>query len=159
MAPDNRVLDLHTIRFLCADHRQLLIEQPAYADGLWSKLITAARQKTTEHKWDVAALIYGNAFETAEILIKQEHTTTTVQCYLRTAIEFTYALRRCSYSANIALLLAAIKAQLAESFYPNRMNLLINTLHTIAFAPLRQATCRLQHSKKIPASCTEPTVH
>jgi hypothetical protein len=138
MSSQPNVEPVQKIRFLCPKHRQELLDNPAYAQAIWVRLLSSARHKLDQGNWDNAALVYGNAFETAEILFEQSDCFYEVNRYLQSAIEFAYALRHCSYAADLGLLVAIVKQQLGDKLYPAQIKLLLKPLTDMAFSPLSE---------------------
>ncbi len=146
------------ICFLCPKHRQQLLGNPYYAQVIWMRLLSNARHKINQGDWNSAALVYGSAFETAEILFKQSGCFYEVNRYLQSAIEFAYALRHCSYDADLGLLIAMVKLHLGDKLYPAQIKLLLKPLTDMAFSPLSEITFPVSRPHSTPATPTH-TLH
>ncbi|MFT6390035.1 MAG: hypothetical protein ACJAUP_003435 [Cellvibrionaceae bacterium] len=146
------------IRFLCPKHRQKLLDNPEYAQTILVRLLSNARHKLDQGSWDNAALVYGSAFETAEILFEQSDCFYEVNRYLQSAIEFAYALRHCSYEADLGMLVALIEEKLNEKLYPAQIKLLLKPLRDMAFSPLSEIYFPI-HRANLQTKTLTHTIH
>tara|TARA_B100000446_G_scaffold151780_1_gene146703 strand:- start:23789 stop:24334 length:546 start_codon:yes stop_codon:yes gene_type:complete len=82
-------------RFLCDHHRHLLEQDVAGAKQFWGETVLSAREKMAQSLWRQALTTYGNAWETATILLHRDTDRSRAELrYSRTVAEFIYALRR-----------------------------------------------------------------
>ncbi len=82
-------------RFLCDHHRQLLESDVVGAKQFWGEAVLAAREQIAQLHWRQALTTYGNAWETATILLHRDSDRSRAELrYSRTVAEFIYALRR-----------------------------------------------------------------
>ncbi len=124
--------------FLCPKHKQAFINKPEYAESVWKRLITEAQQQVCQYEWKKALIIYGNAFEISDILLKETNDNHAIKRYLRTAIEFAYVLRQCSYSADVSTLVAFATDTLTEHLYPAECQLILQPLNNVAFSAMHE---------------------
>ena len=158
MSGQRKTRPLQKTRFLCPRHRQELVRNPECAQATWVSLLSSARHKLNQRDWDKAALIYGNVFETAEIIFEQSNCFYDFNRYLESAIEFVYALRHCSYGADFELLIAVVKQKLKDKFYPSQVSLLLKPLTDTAFLPLSEINYPIPKSQPVVAVNTQ-TIH
>ena len=130
--------------FLCKQHRQELINQPKCAEDTWLKLMNNGRGKAYQQDWNSAAIVFGNAFETAEILLSQTATDREVNRYVYTATEFAYALRNCGYPSDLQMLVAIAEQHLSQALYPAQVQLLLKPLTDVAFSPMEEVNHWMQ---------------
>ena len=89
--------------FLCPKHKQAFVDKPEYAEVIWARLINEAQHQVSLYEWNKAVIIYGNAFEICDILLMKSNDNNAIKRYLRTAIEFAYVLRKCSYTSDVSI--------------------------------------------------------
>jgi len=124
--------------FLCQKHRQAFISQPEYAESVWKRLIIEAQGQVCQYEWKKALIIYGNAFEISDILLKKTNENHAIKRYLRTAIEFAYVLRQCTYNADVSALVTYVTDTLTEHLYPAECQLILQPLNNVAFSTLHE---------------------
>lgn len=124
--------------FLCPKQRKKLVSQPDQAVTDWSKALSNARFQVEEGNWDKAVLFHGCALEIADILLSHKPHNDAISRYIRTAVEFTYTLRHCSYPTDLPLLIAIVKDKLQEILSRAKTNTLIKPLTDVAFLPLSE---------------------
>ena len=103
------------MRYLCKDHRQEFSRNPKRAAQSWQEVIMRARTLFHLQHWDQASVIYGNAFEIAEILLTNSQSQFSVDRYLRSALEFAYTLRKSQTPCELEAFLPHVKQQLARA--------------------------------------------
>ncbi len=103
------------MRYLCKDHRKEFSRNPKQAAQSWQEIIMRARTLFHLEHWEQAVVIYGNAFEIAEILLTNSQTQFSTDRYLRSALEFAYVLRKSQTPCNLKAFLPHVKKQLSLS--------------------------------------------
>lgn len=124
--------------FLCPKHKQAFKDKPEYAEMIWTRLMNEAQHQVSLLEWNKAVVIYGNAFEISDILLKESDDNNAIKRYLRTAIEFTYVLRKCSYSKDVSTLVSFVTETLTQHLYPAECRLILQPLNNIAFSTLHE---------------------
>jgi hypothetical protein len=124
--------------FLCPKHKQAFINKPEYAEVIWTRLINEAQNRVGLYEWNKAVIIYGNAFEISDILLKESNDNNAIKRYLRSAIEFAYVLRQCSYTSDVAILYSFVRETLTQHLYPAETKLILQPLKKIAFSTLHE---------------------
>lgn len=124
--------------FLCPKHKQAFINKPAYAEIIWTRLINEAQNQVGLYQWNKAVIIYGNAFEISDLLLKESNDNNAIKRYLRTAIEFAYVLRKCSYTSDVSILVTFVSETLTQHLYPADNKLILQPLNNIAFSTLHE---------------------
>ena len=126
------------MQFMCKKHRSELEEDPKSGVVIWLRLINLARYQTSCFQWDNAIKSYGNALEAAEVIFMDDPTSTAVNRYLRTAIEFIYTIRQCDHRCDMQFVTATIKNKLQAGLHPANVDLLLKPVTDIADAPMRE---------------------
>jgi hypothetical protein len=125
------------IKFICKKHQRQLEEKPELAFSAWIKLISLARQQLHDQKWEKAVLSYGNAHDIAAIILNHKAQAEAINGYIRTAIEFIYALRQDQNTHHdINDITRHIKKNLTEKLYPANIELLFKPVSDMAHTPL-----------------------
>lgn len=126
------------MHFICKKHRYALENNLEYAVITWSKLFRIARKQADNMEWHKAATSYGNALDVAEIIFSSSPQSTAVNRYIRTAVEFVYALRQDpEINYNILSISDFIKKNLEKNLYPANVDLLIKPLMDTVNAPIK----------------------
>lgn len=100
-------------RFLCAQHRHYMEQNPESAKRFWGEAVLAAREQSARLHWQQALTTYGNALEVATILLHRDEDRKRAELrYSRTAVEFIYALRRVDRRCDANLLLQIASCEL-----------------------------------------------
>lgn len=124
------------IQFMHKNHRGQLEENPCSAIIIWTRLIHLARHQASEFQWHLAIKSYGNALETAEIILSDVPAPDAVNRYVRTAMELIYTLRQCNDDYDAKGIVTVIKKKVGNILYPAKVDLLIKPLTDVASAPL-----------------------
>ena len=133
----NKIADPSNVcYFLCPKHRQVFIDTPEYAEVIWTRLINEAQNQIGLYEWNKAVIIYGNAFEICDILLKKSNDNNAIKRYLDTAIEFCYALRKCSYTSDVSILISFVSETLNHHLNPAECKLILRPLNNIASSAL-----------------------
>ena len=103
----------------------------------WQASLSQARRLLHKHSWQEAAMEYRFAFEAAEQIIgKQENPIDNVKRYIRTAMEFAYALRMGCFPCDLQALVALVKFRLEEEkWLCAPIGHLIGPLEDVSFSP------------------------
>lgn len=125
-----------TQRFLCAQHRQNLENNPDQAAATWNRLIISARQKTTNNHWQQAANVYACALEVADIIFQHTPNKHTADRYIKTVIELSYTLRHCHTATSLSPLVQKAKYQLKRYLLTDYSNDLLQPILDVAFSPM-----------------------
>jgi len=103
------------VKFICDHHREIYSSDPQAALNFWTKTLCLARQRAVQSLWGEASVIYGNAFEAAEILLNGDDCDQrAVARYLQTSAEFAYALRKNTCVSEVGQLIALVRNRLCE---------------------------------------------
>lgn len=124
--------------FLCPKHKQAFVNEPKYAEEIWTRLMNEAQNQVGLYEWSKAVIIYGNAFEISDILLKESNDNNAIKRYLRSAIEFSYVLRKCSYTSDVSILYSFVSTTLKQHLYPADCKLILQPLNNIAFSTLHE---------------------
>lgn len=131
--------------FLCSKHREHVRQHPASARQMFCDLMERGRAQVRLGAWKEAVAFFGTAFETAEILLYSDPCPWhAVDRYIRVAVEFTYALRKSPYHADIEALVALVKGRLENTMLPKLKEDLADMLDEIAYSPLGEAEFKMQ---------------
>jgi len=95
-----------------------------------------AREVFHIQDWQKAAIIYGNAFEISELLLVSNPTAFSVDRYLRTALEFAYALRKNKVVTNLNPLIPHIKNNIRNIKHSMAMEFLIQPVEEVINLPI-----------------------
>ena len=127
------------MRYLCNDHRREFTRNPQQAAQSWQEIIMRARDLFYLEYWDQAVVIYGNAFEISEILLTNSQTQFSIDRYLRTALEFAYALRKSQTPCNLKAFLPHVKKQLSLTKTTAHLPQLIQPIEEVINLPIHMA--------------------
>jgi len=127
------------MRYLCKDHRKEFSRNPKQAAQSWQEIIMRARSLFHLQHWDQAVVIYGNAFEISEILLTNSQTKFSIDRYLRTALEFAYALRKSQTPCNLEAFLPHVKKQMALTKTRDDLSYLIQPIEEVINLPIHMA--------------------
>ncbi len=127
------------MRYLCKDHRKEFSRNPKQAAQSWQEIIMRARSLFHLQHWDQAVVIYGNAFEISEILLTNSQTKFSIDRYLRTALEFAYALRKSQTPCNLEAFLPHVKKQMALTKTCDNLSYLIQPIEEVINLPIHMA--------------------
>jgi hypothetical protein len=100
------------MKYLCNSHRDEFTNNPQHAARAWKNIIEQARELFHMKEWERATIIYGNAFEISELLLTSDPTQYSVDRYLRSALEFVYALRKKNTKVNLAALIFHVETSI-----------------------------------------------
>ncbi len=89
--------------------------------------------------WDQAVVIYGNAFEISEILLTNSQSKFSIDRYLRTALEFAYAMRKSQTPCNLESFLRHVKKQIALTKTTTDLSYLIQPIEEVINLPIHMA--------------------
>ncbi len=110
------------MKFICDRHREIYASDPQAALQFWNRSLALARQKVLHAQWGEASVIYGNAFEAAEILLGADVCNKrALTRYLQTAEEFAYALRKNTCINEVGLLITSVRNRLAPVLPPEQV--------------------------------------
>ena len=146
-------------QFLNPEHRQIMACKPQYANVIWLGLMSAARKQIDVEAWDFAVVAYCDAFEVAEIILSKKTNSHEINRYVRTATEFIYSLRRCSFNSDVPCLVALIKEQLSKKLALEKVELLCESLTEIAYLPLSEASTRVERLRSIQSKAAVVDIH
>lgn len=103
----------------------------------WNLAFTQARKKVASSLWEDAALKYQDALEAAEALMANHHDImAAVKRYIRTAVEFAYALRMSHHVCDFSALVAIVKACLQNERLMTPVGCLLEPLEDVVSSPL-----------------------
>jgi hypothetical protein len=122
--------------FLCNKYKERLTNDPEQALTAWIKLINSGRQKAMKQDWQEAVILYGYAFEVAQLIFLGSPEKTETKRYIRTAVEFMFSLRHSDYPADYNLLIMAIRGCLETTLSPDGAKKSVEPLMDIAFSPI-----------------------
>ena len=124
------------MKFLCDHHRQHYIKDPQAALNFWAKTLGMARAKASDALWGEASLIYGNAYEAAQILLDTDSRSgRALTRYLQTATEFAFSLRKNTCVNELGQLVALMREQLRFRLSQHQLEICIDSLMGVASLP------------------------
>ncbi len=124
------------MRYLCNSHRAQFINDPHHAAQSWQLIMLQAREIFHLQDWQKAAIVYGNAFEISELLLVSHPTAFSVDRYLRTALEFAYALRKNQTDTNLNALIPHITENIQNIKHSMAMSFLIQPVEEVINLPI-----------------------
>ncbi len=110
---------------------------------MWKNLIEQAREKIKHSDWDAACIAYKEAFFIAEKLLCnqcQKNCTEhcAVSCYLNTAEEFAFAMRKNNFDCALEMFIYQIKENIALKEPLRSVTELTRRLMAVASSPQPQ---------------------
>lgn len=123
-----------TVEFKQALHHQ-------HSDILmWQDLIEQAREKIKLADWDGACIVYKEAFVIAETLLcnqchQERSELCAVSCYLNTAEEFAFVMRKNNFDCAVDVFVSQIKENIAEKESKLSAANLTLRLMAVAYSP------------------------
>ena len=124
------------MKFLCDHHRQRYVNDPQAALNFWAKTLGMARAKAACSSWGEASLIYGNAYEAAQILLDTDACPgRALTRYLQTATEFAFSLRKNTCVNELGQLGALMRDQLRFRLSKLQLEACVGTLMGVATLP------------------------
>lgn len=129
------------MKFICDHHRELYVRDPQAALDFWSRALCMARQRVVQSLWGEASVIYGNAYEAAEILLSgDECDQRAVARYLQTSAEFAYALRKNTCINEVGQLVATIRFQLQGRVESQQLDACLQPILDMSVRPDREVS-------------------
>ena len=120
------------MKFLCAHHRQMYQQNAHHAFNFWVKALGMARIRVGEKNWPAASVMYGHAYEVAQIMLSSEaNTEKSLGRFLSTAIEFGYSLRKNNCADELANLIACVEEELRCYASAGELKLLLRPLNEL----------------------------
>lgn len=127
------------MKFMCYKCKQSLAKNPSRALAAWSKFMIRAREEQAGKQYNEAVITYGNAMDVAQITFENAPISESeVDRYIRTVVEFVYAVRQCDGSYDLTLLVNRVQKILERGLYPANVKLLLKPVQDVASAPLCQ---------------------
>jgi hypothetical protein len=124
------------VKFICDPHREIYASDPRAALIFWSRTLSLARQKVVQAQWGEASVIYGNAFEVAEILLTGDDCDQrAIARYLQTSAEFAYALRKNTCINEVGQLISMVRHRLHHHIPSHQLNEMLQPLLDMTIRP------------------------
>jgi len=98
-------------KYICQHHINEISQNPTLAISQLQKLRSIGQSKMNGAHWNEALRFYGTAYEVSYILLHADAVDdiTRVKQYLRTALEYGFALRKSSVEANMGNFFSMVK--------------------------------------------------
>ena len=127
------------MKYLCDLHRGEFVNNPQQAIQAWQVVIQQARALFHAKDWERASVAYGNAFEISELLLSCSGSAFSVDRYLRSALEYAYALRKEQASVNFHLLVCHVENHIQGIKHTLSVPMLIKPLEEVILMPINLA--------------------
>lgn len=126
--------------YICPWHRQNMAQNPEEAEHLWYKLRVMAKHKMDNSRWTEAVTLYGTAYETSAILLVNglQDETTRVKQFVRSAIEYGFALRKSEFKADMGKYVALVRDQLTPFQHRIDIERHLIPIQDIAYSPTEE---------------------
>jgi hypothetical protein len=132
------------MKYLCDSHRDEFANNPQQAAQAWRGIIVQARELFHMQAWEKASVVYGNAFEIAELLLSSNPSQYSVDRYLRSALEYAYSLRKHDAKMNLGSLIVHVKNHIRGIQHTMAVPLLLEPLEEVIKLPLNLADYWMQ---------------
>ena len=127
------------MRYLCNNHRDEFTNNPQQAAEAWQVIMLQARELFHVGDWQKATVIYGNAFEISELLLKHNQSQFSVDRYLRSALEFAYAARKSQVTSNLNALINHVQRTIKNIQHSMALTQLIQPIDEVINLPIHLA--------------------
>ncbi|MGR6873551.1 hypothetical protein ACU6U9_14870 [Pseudomonas sp. HK3] len=127
------------MKYLCDNHRGEFVNNPQQAIQAWQVIIEQARALFHSQDWQKASVAYGNAFEISELLLSCHSSSFSVDRYLRSALEYAYALRKEEANVNLYSLVQYVENNIQGIKHRLSVSLLLQPLEDVISMPINVA--------------------
>ena len=125
------------MKFICDQCEQTLKDDPVRIHSFWERAVTQGRLHTRAHQFDNAIMFYGNAFEASEFLLsKTTFSHNAMNRFIRTGMEFLFALRKGGYLADLDHFIAEVKRKLESLMLPKDVSWYLRPLNDVVDHPM-----------------------
>ncbi len=127
------------MKYLCKNHRDEFTNNPQQAAQAWQVIMLRARELFRLEDWQKATVIYGNAFEISELLLKHNQSQFSADRYLRSALEFAYAARKSQVTSNLNTLISHVQRTVESIQHSVPLTQLIQPIDEVINLPIHLA--------------------
>lgn len=127
------------MKYLCDSHRDEFSNNPQQAAQAWRGIIVQARELFHLEEWARASVVYGNAFEISELLLRSNPSQFSVDRYLRSALEYAYSLRKHNPEMGLGSLIVHVKNNIRGLQHTMSVPQLVEPLEEVIKLPINLA--------------------
>lgn len=148
------------MKFICGQCESALVNDPMLLYEFWQNAIDQGRIHINAHQFDNAILFYGNAFEASELMLPSTtFSRQAIDRFIRTGMEFLFALRKGGFLNDLDALIATVEQSLKSTRLPKTVAWYIQPLKDVADKPMCAVEVWMQSILKTPTLEPSSALH